>query len=182
MLGRRLIGLVILGLVVTSFFNSPRKSTHSHAHARAGEVIQGEVVSIADGDTLTVLDGADREHRIRLFGIDAPEKAQAFGRQSKENLAEKVFRKTVRVEVVDIDRYGREVGRIYLGRRFINEEMVEDGFAWRYTAYDHNREFEAPEADARRRRRGLWADPHPIPPWEFRREKRTDSSFDERSV
>jgi endonuclease YncB( thermonuclease family) len=81
-----------------------------------------------------------------------------------------VFRQTVRVEVIDVDRYHREVRRIYLGERFINLEMVQDGFAWRCPQYDKPGEFT--EADAREHRRGLWAEPNPVPHWEWRREKR----------
>lgn len=134
--------------------------------------LTGEVVAIADGDTLTVLDTSKTQHKIRLAGIDAPEKGQAFGTKARENLAAKFFRQTVRVEVIDVDRYHREVGRIYLGDRFINMEMVKDGFAWRYVQYDKPGEFTAAEDDAREHRRGLWADSNPMPPWEWRKAKR----------
>jgi micrococcal nuclease len=137
--------------------------------------ISGKVVKIADGDTLTILDADKVQHKIRLAGIDAPEKGQAFGTKARENLADKVFGQTVRVEVIDVDRYKREVGRIYLGDRFVNMEMVRDGFAWRYVTYDKAGEFTAAEADASEHRRGLWADKVPIPPWEWRREKRAAS-------
>jgi len=137
--------------------------------------ITGKVVKIADGDTLTILDGANTQHRIRLAGIDAPEKGQPFGTKSREALAGKVFSETVRVEVIDVDRYHREVGRIYLGERFINMEMVRDGFAWSYPQYNKPGEFMAAEADAREHRRGLWADPNPVPPWEWRKAKRQAS-------
>jgi micrococcal nuclease len=124
-------------------------------------------------DTLTVLDSANVQHKIRLAGIDAPEKGQAFGMKSREQLASKAFGKTVRADVIDVDRYRREVGRIYLGDRFINMELVRDGFAWRYVQYDKSGEFTAAENEAREHGRGLWADPHPTPPWEFRRAKRS---------
>jgi micrococcal nuclease len=78
-------------------------------------------------------------------------------------------RKIVRVEVVDVDRYHREVGRIYLGDRCINLEMVRDGMAWRY---DKGDEFTAAEREAREKRRGLWADPNPVAPWEYQRQRR----------
>ena len=74
--------------------------------------------------------------------------------------------------MIDVDRYHREVGRIFLGERFINLKMVQDGFAWRYPQYDKPGEFTPPKADAREHRRGLWADPNPVPHWEWRREKR----------
>jgi endonuclease YncB( thermonuclease family) len=134
--------------------------------------ITGEVVAIADGDTLTIIDESKTQHKIRLAGIDAPEKAQAFGTKARENLAAKVFRQTVRVEVIDVDRYHREVGRIFLGDRFVNMEMVRDGFAWRYVQYDKPGEFTAAEIDAREHRRGLWVDANPTPPWEWRKAKR----------
>jgi endonuclease YncB( thermonuclease family) len=134
--------------------------------------ITGKVVAIADGDTLTVLDDAKTRHKIRLAGIDAPEKKQAFGTKAREALADRVFGKTVRVDVIDVDRYRREVGRIYFGDRFINLEMVREGMAWRYARFDRPGEFSAAETDAREHGRGLWSDPHRVPPWEFRRQKR----------
>jgi endonuclease YncB( thermonuclease family) len=140
--------------------------------AKPGPPVDGRVVKITDGDTLTVLDGSNVQHKIRLAGIDAPEKGQPFGTKARENLAGKVFGQAVHVEVIDVDRYHREVGRIYLGERFINAEMVRDGFAWRYPQYDKPGEFTAAENDAREHRRGLWADPNPMPPWEWRKTKR----------
>lgn len=83
-----------------------------------------------------------------------------------------MFDKSVRVDVIDVDRYRREVGRIYLDDRFINMEMVRNGFAWRYVRYDKPGEFSAAESESRERRRGLWADPQPVAPWEFRWQKR----------
>jgi endonuclease YncB( thermonuclease family) len=143
--------------------------------AKPHYTLTGKVVAIADGDTLTVLDDSKTQHKIRLAGIDAPEKGQAFGNKSREAIGDKVFQQTVRVEVIDIDRYKREVGRIFLGERFINMEMVRDGFAWRYVQYDKRGEFAAAETDAREHRRGLWADPNPVPPWEWRKAKRQSS-------
>jgi endonuclease YncB( thermonuclease family) len=136
----------------------------------------GQVVKIADGDTLTVLDPAHVQHKIRLAGIDAPEKAQAFGTQARNALAVKVFRHTVRVEIGDTDCYGREVGRVFCSGHFINAEMVHDGFAWRYPQWDKTGEFAAAQADARRHRRALWADRDPVPPWEFRRANRVGAN------
>jgi endonuclease YncB( thermonuclease family) len=145
------------------------------AGAKPHYTLTGKVVAISDGDTLTVLDDSKTQHKIRLAGIDAPEKAQAFGNRAREALGDKVFQQSVRVEVIDIDRYKREVGRIYLGDRFINMEMVHDGLAWRYVQYDEPGEFTAAETDAREHHRGLWADPHPMPPWEWRKAKRQSS-------
>ena len=74
--------------------------------------------------------------------------------------------------MIDVDRYKREVGRIYIGGRFINDEMVRDGFAWRYVQYDKPGEFTSAENDAREKQRGLWVDKDPVPPWDWRRHKR----------
>jgi endonuclease YncB( thermonuclease family) len=161
MMARRAL---LIGIVVA--FASAALAARPHYR------LTGKVVAIADGDTLTVIDDAKTQHKIRLAGIDAPEKGQAFGNKAREALGDKVFQQTVRVEVIDIDRYKREVGRIYLGDRFINMEMVRDGFAWRYVQYDKPGEFTAAEADAREHRRGLWTDPNPTPPWEWRKAKR----------
>jgi endonuclease YncB( thermonuclease family) len=143
--------------------------------AKPHYTLTGKVVAISDGDTLTILDDSKTQHKIRLAGIDAPEKGQAFGNKAREALGDKVFQLSVRVEVIDVDRYKREVGRIYLGDRFINMDMVRDGFAWRYIQYDKPGEFTVAEADARERRRGLWADPNPTPPWEWRKMRRQRS-------
>ena len=95
---------------------------------------------------------------------------KSFGTKARDGLAEKVRGKVVRVDVIDIDRNKQEVGRMYLGGRFINMELVRDGFAWRFIRFDLPGEFKAAEADARANKRGLWTDPHPVPPWQFRRQ------------
>lgn len=168
MIGRRLLSFVVV--VIACLISLTATTRHANrGQAAPGEIVVGRVVAVADGDTLTVLDDYDRQHRIRLFGIDAPEKAQPFGNQAKKSLSSKVFGSSVRVQIVDVDRYGREVGRIYLGNRFINLEQVREGYAWRYAEFDRHHEFDRAELEARRHRRGLWSAPHPTPPWEFRR-------------
>jgi endonuclease YncB( thermonuclease family) len=157
---KRLALIVLLVLATRACAATPRHT------------LVGQVMKIADGDTLTVLDQSRVQHKIRLAGIDAPERTQAFGTQARNALASAVFRQTVRVEVTDTDRYGREVGRVYCAGHFVNADLVRAGFAWRYTQWDKTGEFAPLEADARRHRRGLWADSHPIPPWEFRKAKR----------
>jgi micrococcal nuclease len=159
---------ILCTLIIALVLTVPVFATAAKPHYE----ITGKVVSIADGDTLTILDGDKTQHRIRLAGIDAHETGQPFGTKARQALGGKVSGQTVRVEVIDVDRYKREVGRIFLGERFVNIEMVRDGFAWRYTQYDKPGEFTAAENDAREHRRGLWADPNPVPPWEWRRAKR----------
>jgi micrococcal nuclease len=133
--------------------------------------LTGKVVKIADGDTLTILDASNTQHKIRLAGIDAPEKGQAVRHQiPRESRGEGVRqRRCGSRSSTSIATSGK---CIYLGDRFVNMEMVRDGFAWRYVTYDKPGEFSAAKNDAREHRRGLWADPNPTPPWELRREKR----------
>jgi endonuclease YncB( thermonuclease family) len=169
--------LAIAVAVAVAYLNDfrPRPVRQPAPPAGAGRVVTGKVVSIADGDTLTVLDENRLQHKIRLFGIDAPERSQAFGARSREGLSAKVFGQSVRVEVVDVDRYGRQVGRVYCGDRDVNLEQVRDGLAWQYTQFDRSPEGAAAQAEARAARRGLWGDPRPQPPWEFRREQAAEA-------
>lgn len=138
------------------------------------DLFSGKVISIADGDTLTVLDSTERQHKIRLLGIDAPEKSQPFGNQSKQSLAEMVFSKTVVIDFNKRDKYKRIVGKVLLEGKDINLEQIKSGFAWHYKHYENEQELAArsvyanEEHIARRDGKGLWADQSPIPPWEFR--------------
>jgi endonuclease YncB( thermonuclease family) len=142
-MGPRVPGL-LGGLALLLFAFAPALAVKPDPHT-----LTGKIVKMADGDTLTILDASNEQHRIRLAGIDAPEKGQPFGTKAREALAGKVFGQAVRVEVIDVDRYHREVGRIYLSERFINMEMVRDGFAWRYVQYDKPGEFITAENEAR---------------------------------
>ena len=145
----------------------------------AGELI-GRVVAVSDGDTLTVLDSQKTQHRIRLSGIDAPEKKQAFGERSRQNLASLAFGKTVTVHWYKRDRYGRLVGKVPVDGKDACLQQVIDGYAWWYRAYakeqslEDRRNYAAAEEGARAARRGLWYDPNPVPPWEWRRKSRED--------
>lgn len=137
-----------------------------------GEEIRGKVVGIADGDTITVLDAGKVQHKIRLEGIDAPEKGQAFGTKSREAMSEKVGGEEVVVRWEKKDRYGRILGDVYLGDRHINLEMVQDGLAWHYKQYSKAKELADAEDEARKAKKGLWVDKQPVPPWEFRKRER----------
>lgn len=138
----------------------------------------GRVVGIQDGDTLTLLDGAKRQHRIRIAGIDAPERAQAFGEVARENLARLAFGKSVEVRCAKRDRYGRAVCSVYAGGRDLGLEQVRGGFAWWYREYAREQSaaeraaYEEAEREAREWRRGLWRDAAPTAPWAWRREPR----------
>jgi len=133
-----------------------------------------KVVGIADGDTITVL--RDKEQvRIRLYGIDCPERYQAFSNKAKQFTSKMVFGKVVEVEPVDTDTYGRTVALVTVFKRLVNEELVSAGFAWVYTHYCTQpicERWKVLENEAREDKRGLWTDPNPIPPWECRRQER----------
>ncbi|MCE9554771.1 MAG: thermonuclease family protein [Planctomycetes bacterium] len=142
------------------------------AQSPAAELV-GKVVSIADGDTLTVLDFDNVQHKIRLHGIDAPERGQAFSKRSKEALGALVQDKQVTVNVVDRDRYGRDVGTVTVEGVNVNLKLVENGWAWHFVRYAPNDKALADaETAARAAHRGLWFDKAPVPPWEWRNAKR----------
>lgn len=131
----------------------------------------GKVVKIADGDTITVL--VDKtQHKIRLEGIDAPERTQAFGTKAKQALADKVSGKEIKVVWKKRDKYKRILGNIYLDGRWVNKEMVAEGWAWHYRSLSSNQELAKAQTEAKDAKRGLWADADPIPPWEFRKMKK----------
>lgn len=144
------------------------------------QVLIGRVVAVADGDTVTVLDSSDTQHRIRLEGIDAPESHQAFGSRSKQNLSDLVFGKDITVTYYKTDQYGRLVGKILLEGKDVNLEQVKAGMAWHYKEYQReqtptDRElYDKADDEARATRRGLWIDPDPVEPSQFRREEREE--------
>ncbi|MEK9953173.1 MAG: thermonuclease family protein [Curvibacter sp.] len=147
----------------------------------AAATYTARVVAISDGDTLTVLDAERRQHKIRLAGIDAPEKHQAWGQRAQQFLGERVFQRVVRIEVSKKDRYGREVGTVWLEGEDINLELLRAGLAWHYRAYEREQppgdraRYADAEQQARERRQGLWSDAQPVAPWEFRRRARPGS-------
>ena len=127
------------------------------------------VVGVHDGDTLTGLDDAKTQHKIRLDAIDAPELGQPFGQASKKALSEKVFGKTVVVVPKKTDRWGRTIGHVMVDDRDVNLEMLEQGMAWHYKQFDQNRRLAQAEQSARDAKKGLWQDREPVPPWDWRR-------------
>jgi endonuclease YncB( thermonuclease family) len=131
------------------------------------EVFTSRVIGVADGDTLTVLRGQEPV-KVRLQGIDCPEGGQAFGNVAKRHLSDLVFGKEVTVMPRDTDRYGRMVADVAIEGRDVGLAMVEAGLAWHFTRYSSDQRLAAAEREARAAKRGLWRDPSPIAPWEFR--------------
>ena len=126
------------------------------------------VVSVHDGDTLRAIDPQKVEHKVRLSGIDAPELGQPFGRVARDRLRELALRQQVAVQVHDQDRYGRDLATLEAGGEDLNRQLVAEGLAWHFTRYSDDARLAAAEAEARAAGRGLWADPKPVPPWEWR--------------
>ena len=129
----------------------------------------GKVVKVSDGDTVTILTSDKTQHKIRLNDIDAPEKKQAFGNKSKDNLAKYIAGKTVTVEYQKKDKYKRVLGTIYYNNTDINLQQVKDGYAWVYKKYSKNHNYFKAEKEAKSKKLGLWSDKNPIEPWEFRK-------------
>lgn len=133
----------------------------------------GRVVGVMDGDTIEVLHNKTPQ-RIRLYGIDCPEKAQAYGQRAKQATSSLVFAKTVTIESHGQDKYKRTVGDVFLSDgTHVNRELVAQGWCWWYRKYaEEDVTLAALEAAARLAQNGLWADPEPVPPWEWRKLKR----------
>jgi len=146
--------------------------------AALAHTLEGRVVGVSDGDTVTLLDGVNAQHRIRLAGIDAPEKAQAYGDASKRHLSRLVFGESVRVEYAKHDRYGRIVGKILKNGRDASLEQLRAGFAWHYKQYQREQSradrgaYAESEREAQQAHAGLWRDPDPVAPWAWRLEQR----------
>lgn len=138
----------------------------------------GKVVGIADGDTFTLLTPDKQQVKVRLSEIDAPEKAQPFGTRSRQALSDLIFSKDVVVIQDDTDQYERPVVQVYINGTHVNRKMVQDGMAWAYPQYLRDKTLLQDEQAAREAKRGLWALPstEQVPPWEWRKGKRSASS------
>ena len=157
---------LIIGLVLSCM--------HLLTHA---DVLFGRVVGVNDGDTITVLNESKTKFVIRLMGIDAPEKAQSFGQESKQALYELIYDKDVEVTWFKRDRYGRIVGLVKVNGVDVCLEQIKKGFAWHYKQYEREQTSEdrASYAEAERLARsaklGLWTEESPIDPSKFRHQK-----------
>ena len=133
----------------------------------------GKVVGVTDGDTIKVLNEG-KEVKIRLYGIDCPEKGQAFSRKAKQFTSDMVFGKEVEVKQMDTDRYGRTVAMMAIDKQFLNEELVKAGLAWVYPRYCNEticNVWHNIQIKAKMEKQGLWADPKPVAPWGYKRRK-----------
>jgi endonuclease YncB( thermonuclease family) len=135
--------------------------------------LTGRVVRVADGDTVSILDRNNKQHKVRLYGIDTPERDQPYGKAARRALVQLIDEQNVDVVVVTTDSYGRKVGTLYRDGININVAMVASGYAWWYEHYaPHEHPLRAAEQQAREQGLGLWAEPRPIAPWDWRRNQR----------
>jgi endonuclease YncB( thermonuclease family) len=149
-------------------------ATSGPSHA---DVLIGQVVGVSDGDTITLLDANKTQYKIRLAGIDAPEKAQAFGQAAKKSLSDLIFNKQVNVYWEKTDRYQRVLGKVTLDGQDVCLEQVKLGMAWYYKQYQRDQtpedrtKYTLAEKEARANRIGLWSDESPVEPLKFRHSK-----------
>lgn len=134
------------------------------------ELISIRVTKISDGDTVRAIVSGE-EKRIRLWGIDAPEKNQSFGKKSKKNLGNLLENSDIQLKIIGIDRYKRTLGILYSKDKNINLQMVKDGYAWAYRKYNKESEYLEAQNTAKEKKLGLWEELEPTPPWEFRKKK-----------
>lgn len=139
----------------------------------SAQILKGKAVKIADGDTFTLLVNGHDQVKIRIDGIDAPEKGQAFGNRAKEYLSSMIWEKELTVSVTKKDKYGRSIGKVSTPSiTDVGLEMIKAGFAWQYRDYNNEKTYAEAENLARKNRKGLWLENNPIRPQDYRKEKR----------
>ena len=128
-----------------------------------------KVVGISDGDTFTVINRDKLQLKVRVYGIDAPEKSQAYGNASKKALSSLIFGKDIEIDVQTQERWGRFVAKVYTPEgEDVTLLMLQAGMAWHYVRYDNTAVYAKAQAEAKKARKGLWADDNPVAPWDFR--------------
>lgn len=144
-----------------------------HSTAMATPDYKAKVIGITDGDTIKVLRTGNEHVKVRLAGIDCPERKQPWGTKAKQAASDLVAGQTVTIKVTDIDRYGRTVGRVFVDGMNVNRALVEGGHCWAYTRYVKDKVLFTLQDEARKSQRGLWALPETerVQPWEWRRNK-----------
>lgn len=157
--GSRTLQMIRIILAIIFLFGS---------FAISSERIEGRVIGVHDGDTLTLLVAGNKQIKIRMGQIDAPESNQSFGQKSKQLLSKMTFGKDAVIIKEAVDRYGRIVGDVFVNGENINIAQVRQGMAWAYRRYAHDKSLMQAELLARNDRVGLWSEPNPIPPWDYR--------------
>ncbi|MEP2469930.1 thermonuclease family protein [Ekhidna sp.] len=144
---------------------------YSWASLKAQDVLQGKIVYVSDGDTYHIILSNSEKERIRLADVDCPEKSQAFGLEAKEFVANMINGKTVSITKYYVDHYERIIASVNIDGKDVATELVSSGLAWHYKRYSDNEDLSNLEKEARQKGLGLWADPDPLAPWEYRKKK-----------
>ena len=140
--------------------------------ALSAKTITGKVTRVLDGDTINIVDENNTEYRVRFQAVDAPEHYQDFGDASRKHLHSLIYGKTIQVKVDKIDHHDRVVGRIWLGKRDIEQEMLEAGLVWHYVKFNKEAKLAEAQKKAQEAKLGIWSKPNPTPPWEWRYQQR----------
>jgi len=172
-----LVAILILEGCGGSSSSNPTTPTTTEAD-KTYKTISGDVISVADGDTITVIDDKEQQYRVRLSCIDTPEKSQEFGDEPKEALIDLVEGKRVSIKYAEKDQYGRIIGDVKVDDTDVNLEQVKNGMAWVYRRYCKDCDFYDAEKSARDKNLGLWAMDNPTPPWEYRKDAQSAKEKD----
>ncbi len=133
------------------------------------QTLTGKVIAVKDGDTVVVIDSLNNQTTLRLAEVDCPEKNQAFGTKAKQFTSDQIYLKQVNYIVTEIDRYGRSIAKIYYdNNKYLSEEIIKNGFGWQYKKYSTSKLLATLEEEARKNKIGLWIEPNPIYPPDFR--------------
>jgi micrococcal nuclease len=137
------------------------------------QTLTGKVIGVKDGDTVVVIDATNNQTTLRLAEVDCPEKAQAFGNKAKQFTSDQVYLKQIKYKVTTTDRYGRSIAEVYYdNNKYLSAEIIKHGFGWQYKQYSTSKLLANLEQKARQNKRGLWIEPNPIYPSNFRRNKK----------
>jgi micrococcal nuclease len=134
----------------------------------------GKVIGIKDGDTVEVIDNQYKTSILRLAEVDCPEKKQPFGMKAKQFTSDAIYLKTVKYIVTNKDRHGRSIAKVYYKNKYLSAEIIKNGMGWQYKRYSSSQELAQFEKKARSKKIGLWTDPHPIYPPEWRKTKKNN--------
>jgi endonuclease YncB( thermonuclease family) len=145
-------------------------------NALSNDLIAARVISVTDGDNLTVIGPDNKQVLIRLYGLDCPELAQPFGENAKEFTSNLCFGKIILYRMLGIDRFDRTIAAVFLeDGKELNLEILKAGLAWRHDRYAKRQDYAEAEEEARKAGIGLWADKEPTPPWEWRKDRQRKS-------
>ena len=183
----RLIALLVLsGVLGVLGRDEPQPATYTFGLEHVS--IHGRITGIVDGDTINVRILGKKQIRVRIAFIDAPEKGQAFGQRAKQAMSELLFGKDVKLRPHTIDRYGRLVARVLVDNQDAGFELLKQGLCWVYERYlpeaspDIQASYQQAQAVAREQKFGLWSDPFPVPPWDWRKGEKERSRMAQDAV